>query len=1155
MGIGRKTPIKLPRPRALYEGLEERLSHCLVSPLPARLPKSRAAAARPPFTVEAKTDLGECTLPNISYCSIEFELSLLRISDLFVSGPGSGLLMPPPVTPDVGRSQSSTDGCFSCSAVPASASIDFGMFGKHGFISPIGESAPAGTGEPSSSPQDGDSFDKIAPPGEGTAAANATSPCATPIPTPYKDFGMFDKHGFIYVPTSIGESAPGTGEGSSSPQDSDSSHKIGPPGEGTAAANATSSGATPIPTPDKDFGMFDKHGFIYVPSSIVESAPGTGEASSSPQESNSSDKIAPPEEGAATANATSAGAANTTSTAATPIPSPYKEEDPHWRPRKKSTKGVPRFKLVKDKRPTPAKVGKTPITKDTGESVGGVTVHKLTKRKLDVDAPEVITGSFNRARLVENLRRLAKMPDGVKKKKKTSAGEQAIIPYAAADMSCSALVPVGTPGQLAMVRHANHGKKVRAKVVGLDAEMLRVHGVLMKWDETASESFEGLDIGSGPEWDGIRHKHKLLVDWFISVVKGLFGSRKFSHWGGSVIDSVVGTFLTQNVADNLSSNAFMTLAAKFPMDKRKDNAEECSYEPPLTDDVLNCNEASSAANVNSLFSKPADCEKVGCTDEVKGQYGQDYKTIMENFLAIIQEKDVSTWEKDDLLNLVKNKSGKEICTKRTLRKFIASLCLEDTAHWDKLRVKACIKGYDNKSKTRVPDKVDWEAVQKASLVDVAKCIAGRGQHYLLALRIQAFLTRIKKDHGSFDLDWLRCVPRESAKKYLLSINGLGAKSVDCIRLLSLNHKAFPVDVNVARIVTRLEWVELQCCDEEFHLVDLYPLMEDVQSYLWPRLCTIDKEKLYELHCLMITFGKVICTKVDPNCNACPFRPGCRWYRSKRTRPLLPPAEEHVHGHSEGQASMITSERLLLSNGSCTPSQQVCQLEIDESRTAGRQPTRSCEPIIEVPPSPEYEYEALDEQGYPSEDDLVDIEDIMSGVDTRRKLKNIGHLRTEHYAYVLPDDHAILEEFEDRIPEDPCHYLLVVIPCPDDHMVKGTILIPCRTASRGNFPLNGTYFQEHEVFADHASSRFPITIPRECIWELERRVVYFGSSIHSITKGQPRQDIEDCFKRGHVCVRGFDRRTRYPRRLCTTLHSIAGEKKESSSEQKESASSK
>uniref|UniRef100_A0ACD5ZAS5 Uncharacterized protein n=1 Tax=Avena sativa TaxID=4498 RepID=A0ACD5ZAS5_AVESA len=1036
--------------------------------------------------------------------------------------------MPPPLTSDAGRSQSSTGGCFSSSSVPASASIDFGMFDKHGFISSIGESAPG------TSPQETDSSGKIAPPGEGTAADNAASPAPTPIPTPDKDFGMFDKHGFICIPTPIGEPAPaGTAEASSSPRHSDSSDKIAPPGEGTATAAA--------------------------------------------------------------ANAS-------TSTATTPAPTPYKEEDAHWKPRKKSTKGVPRFKVMKDKRPTPAKVTpakvtpakvrNTPVTKDPdSESVGDVTaVDKLRKRKLDFDSAEIFTGSFNRARLMENLIRLAEKSDGLKKKKKkkkrkTSGDERAIVLYqnAPADPSCSALVPAGIPGQLAVVRHGNHGKKVRTKLVGLDDETLRVYGALTKWEEIDTESFEGVDIGSGPEWDRVRQNYKDLVDWFIRIVKGLFGSREFSRWEGSVIDSVVGTFLTQNVADNLSSNAFMTLAAKFPMNKRTDNAEKCSYVPPSTVGVLNRNEASCNANdsINSSFSKPVDCEKVACTDEVKGHYGQEYKTILENFLATIQEKDLSTWEKDDLLNLVKDKSGNPICTERTLRKFIATLRVEDTAHWDKLRVEAKIKERDKISVTKVSDKVDWEAVQKASVVDIAKCIAGRGQHYLLALRIQAFLTRIKKDHGSFDLDWLRDVTRESAKKYLLSINGLGAKSVDCIRLLTLEHKAFPVDVNVARIVTRLEWVELQCCSEEFHSVDLYPLMEDVQSYLWPRLCTIEKEKLYELHCLMITFGKVICTKVDPNCNACPFRSECRWYRSKLTRPLLPPAEEHVHEHGERQASVFTSERLLLSNGSCTPSQQVRQLEIDESRTAGRQPAHSCEPIIEVPPSPEYEYGALDEQGHPDEDDLVDIEDIMSeGLQydfeinlcsnkpmisngswtpncgkglalshsrySSRKLKNIGHLRTEHHAYVLPDDHAILEEFEDRVPEDPCPYLLLVIPCPDDKMVKGTVLIPSRTAMRGNFPLNGTYFQQHEVFADHTSSYFPMTIPRECIWELERRVVYFGSSVHSITKAQPRQDIEDCFQRGHVCVRGFDRYTGYPRRLCATLHSMAGEKKETPS---------
>jgi len=37
-----------------------------------------------------------------------------------------------------------------------------------------------------------------------------------------------------------------------------------------------------------------------------------------------------------------------------------------------------------------------------------------------------------------------------------------------------------------------------------------------------------------------------------------------TRWGGSVLDSVIGTFLTQNASDVLSSRAFISLAARFP---------------------------------------------------------------------------------------------------------------------------------------------------------------------------------------------------------------------------------------------------------------------------------------------------------------------------------------------------------------------------------------------------------------------------------------------------------------------------------------------------------------------------------------------------------------------------------------------------------------
>jgi hypothetical protein len=128
-----------------------------------------------------------------------------------------------------------------------------------------------------------------------------------------------------------------------------------------------------------------------------------------------------------------------------------------------------------------------------------------------------------------------------------------------------------------------------------------------------------------------------------------------------------------------------------------------------------------------------------------------------------------------------------------------------------------------------------------------------------------------------------------------------------------------------------------------------------------------------------------------------------------------------------------------------------------------------------------------------------------------------------------------------------------------------IQIPCRTAMRGSFPLNGTYFQVNEVsllqlyatlvvqehnmdasqkpyptgqkdyhlpswkedyllfcpihesenlepiipwlwyimqvFADHESSLNPIDVPRAWIWNLRRRTVYFGTSVSTIFKGK------------------------------------------------------
>ncbi|KAI9090698.1 hypothetical protein K1719_028551 [Acacia pycnantha] len=559
--------------------------------------------------------------------------------------------------------------------------------------------------------------------------------------------------------------------------------------------------------------------------------------------------------------------------------------------------------------------------------------------------------------------------------------------------------------------------------------------------------------------------------------------------------------------------------------------------------------------------------------------------------------------------------------------------------WDNLRIQAQLKEGKRKKTADTMDSLDWDAVRRANVNEIADAIKERGMNNMLAGRIQDFLNRLVEEHGGIDLEWLRDVPPDEAKEYLLSIRGLGLKSVECVRLLTLHHLAFPVDTNVGRIAVRLGWVPLQPLPEslQLHLLELYPVLESIQKYLWPRLCKLDQRTLYELHYQMITFGKVFCTKSKPNCNACPMRGECRHFASAfaSARLALPGPEQRSivstagNNESDKNPSVIVNQLPLPLPANATPAEDngsdqnpsviVGQLplplpsnttpteENEQKRLEANSGIVTCEPIIEEPATPEREctqilendiedafYEDtceiptiklnieefnLNLQNYMQENmelqggmskALVALNPEAASIPTP-KLKNVSRLRTEHNVYELPDSHPLLEGWERRELDDPCKYLLAIwtpgetadsiqppesrcsfqgdgqlcnerecfscnsIREADSQIVRGTILIPCRTAMRGSFPLNGTYFQVNEVFADHVTSLEPINVPRSLIWHLNRRTVYFGTSVPSIFKGLSTPEIQQCFWRGFVCVRGFERETRAPRPLMARLH--------------------
>ena len=70
-----------------------------------------------------------------------------------------------------------------------------------------------------------------------------------------------------------------------------------------------------------------------------------------------------------------------------------------------------------------------------------------------------------------------------------------------------------------------------------------------------------------------------------AACRGVLGKRGRveGQWGGSILDSVVGVFLTQNVSDALSSKAWMNLAATFPLPAyKKDSLDSIDWEAVRT---------------------------------------------------------------------------------------------------------------------------------------------------------------------------------------------------------------------------------------------------------------------------------------------------------------------------------------------------------------------------------------------------------------------------------------------------------------------------------------------------------------------------------------------------------------------------------------------
>ena len=158
----------------------------------------------------------------------------------------------------------------------------------------------------------------------------------------------------------------------------------------------------------------------------------------------------------------------------------------------------------------------------------------------------------------------------------------------------------------------------------------------------------------------------------------------------------------------------------------------------------------------------------------------------------------------------------------------------------------------------------WEEVRDAAPSAVIEAIRPAGLANQKGPRIQAILRAITEERGDLELDFLRELPTEDARRWLLHFNGVGPKTAAIVLLFSLDRPAFPVDTHIFRVTGRLG-----IRPEKVDAVQAHVLLAEL----------LPREAYYPGHLNLIRLGREICQARKPLCQICPLKDLCAYYAS------------------------------------------------------------------------------------------------------------------------------------------------------------------------------------------------------------------------------------------------------------------------------------
>lgn len=140
-----------------------------------------------------------------------------------------------------------------------------------------------------------------------------------------------------------------------------------------------------------------------------------------------------------------------------------------------------------------------------------------------------------------------------------------------------------------------------------------------------------------------------------------------------------------------------------------------------------------------------------------------------------------------------------------------------------------------------------EKLTKAPVDKIAELIKIGGLYTIKAKRIKEISQLILDEYGG-NIDFVCEANPGAARKELLSIEGVGPKTADCVLLFSCGRDVIPVDTHVFRVTKRLGIVPQSADHEQAHRI----LMENVPE-----------GKRGSVHVDLIRFGREICKAQNP----------------------------------------------------------------------------------------------------------------------------------------------------------------------------------------------------------------------------------------------------------------------------------------------------